>query len=122
MVFDERTQGRVRMMPLDVGEPEEMRERLRSYLATLPISQDISEAWVEAACTGVSHAGQAFTRLQGYMVNALEDGAPGVPDDTGCAALWRLAAWLGADTQTLATLPLGPALMRQSMASERSPL
>ena len=119
MVFDERTQGRVRMMPLDVSGPEEIRARLRSYLAVLGVQTDLAEAWVEKAADGVSHGGQAFLKLQGCLAEALAAQAPGIEDASGCAALWRLSAWLATDARALATLPLLPPLTRQSMASER---
>lgn len=119
MVFDERAQGRVRMMPLDVSGPEEIRARLRSYLAALGVPPDLADAWVEKAAEGASHGGQAFLKLQDCMSNALLAQAPGVEDASGCAALWRLSAWLSADVRRLATLPLLPPLTRQSMASER---
>jgi len=119
--FDERMQGRVvGMMPLDVSGPLEMRERLRSYLATLSFPPELYEAWVETACEGASHAGQAFARLQERMANHLAESAASVPHDARCVALWRLSVWLNADADVLATSSLGPPFTRQSMASERT--
>lgn len=109
------------MMPLEVTDPEEMRARLRAYLGALAVPEDRWQSWVEAACEGVQHAGQAFERLRGFMVRDLAERAPAVPDNPESAALWRLSAWLQADPVILASLPVVPPLMRQSMASERSP-
>lgn len=119
VVFDERTQGRVRMMPLDVMGADDIRARLRSYLTALGVAPAVCEAWVEQAAEGTSHCGQAFVRLQACMAAALGDQAPGLEDASGCAALWRLSAWLATDAQALAALQLSPPLSRQSMASER---
>ncbi len=119
MVFDERAQGRVRMMPLDVSGPEEIRARLRSYLAVLGVPSDLADVWVKKAAEGASHGGQAFLKLQDCMSDALVAQAPGVEDASDGAALWRLSVWLSADACSLATLPLSPPLTRQSMASER---
>ena len=107
------------MMPLDVSEPEEIRDRLRSYLLSLCVAQELSESWVERASEGAVQAGQAFVRLQECMAAHVAGNARGTQDETGCAALWRLSAWLHADAQALASLPLEPPLTRQSMASER---
>ncbi|HUW97292.1 MAG TPA: hypothetical protein VMV40_00415 [Acidiferrobacter sp.] len=121
MDFDDRMQGRVTdMMPFDVSGPLEMRARLRSYLATLSFPPELYEAWVEAACEGASHAGQAFARLQERLANQLTQGAADMPDDGQCGALWRLSVWLHTDASVLTDLSLAPPLMRQSMASERT--
>ena len=119
MVFDERTQGRVRMMPLDVSGAEEIRTRLRSYLTVLGVAPDLCEAWVEKAADGASHGGHAFLKLKDCMADALAAQGSGIEDLSGCAALWRLSAWLATDARALATLPLSPPLTRQPMASER---
>jgi len=119
VVGDERSQGRVRMMPLDVTDPVEMRERLRAYLFAFPDPQDLWASWVEEACEGADHAGQAFARLRSRMVQDLAKRAPHVSDNKECAAFWRLCAWLQADPGVLAARPLVPPLTRQSMASER---
>ncbi|MHB1513234.1 MAG: hypothetical protein ACYCTF_10570 [Acidiferrobacter sp.] len=120
MVVDERTQRRVRVMPLDVAEPAEIRERLRAYLAALGVDEGLSEHYIKEACEGASLAGAAFARLRDLLVADLAKSAPGVSDDVESAALARLALWLSADAATLATLPLTPPLTRQSMASERT--
>lgn len=119
VVFDERTQGRVRMMPLDVGGPEEIRSRLRSYLTALGVASDLCETWVEKAAEGTSHGGQAFLKLQDLMADALATPGSGTEDLSGCAALWRLSVWLSTDARALSALVLSPPLIRQSMASER---
>ena len=119
MVIDERTQRRVRIMPLDVAEPAEIQGRLRAYLAALGVDEGSSEHYVEEACEGASHAGVAFARLRDLLIADLAKSAPGVSDDPESAALARLSIWLSADAAALATLPLTPPLTRQSMASER---
>lgn len=116
---DERTHRRVRMMPLDVVEPAEIRTRVRAYLAILGFDAARAEAWVQQACEGAASGGEAFTRLRAMLVAELASQAPQVTDDPECAALARLSVWLHAEPARLATLPLTPPLTRQSMASER---
>lgn len=136
VVFDKRIQGRVRMIPLDVSEPQEIRERLRAYLLALGAPQDLCEDWVEAASAGVSHGGEAFARLRERMASGQDTRTPIADPPEGpqsstfeisgsekdsCTALWRLSTWLQTDAQALVHLCLGPAVQRQSMASERLP-
>ncbi len=119
VVVDERMQRRVRVMPLDVAEPAEIRGRLRAYLTALGVDEGLSEHYITEACEGVTHAGAAFARLRDLLVADLARSGAGVSDDPESAALARVSIWLSVDAVTLATLPLTPPLTRQSMASER---
>ncbi len=107
------------MMPLDVSDRAEIEARMRAYLTILSVPEEQALAWVREACEGASHAGQAFRALQARFEAEVRDKTPSIPDETGCAALWRLSAWLKAPPEALATIPLAPPLTRQSMASER---
>ncbi|WP_297447133.1 hypothetical protein [Acidiferrobacter sp.] len=119
MTIDERTRRRVRMIPLDVAEPAEIRGRLCAYLAILGVERVHAEAWAQKACEGAVSGGEAFARLREILVADLAARAPNVADDPECAALARLSIWLRVKPATLATLPLTPPLTRQPMASER---
>lgn len=116
---DERTHRRVRMIPLDVAEPAEIRGRVRAYLAVLGVDGARAEAWAQQVCEGAASGGEAFARLRDTLVAELAARAPQVTDDPECAALARLSAWLHVEPVKLATLPLMPPLTRQPMASER---
>ena len=108
------------MIPLDVAEPAEMRERVRAYLVVLGFDAARAEDWARQACEGAASAGAAFARLRAMLVAELAAHAPNVDDDPECAALARLSVWLHAEPMRLASLPLTPPLARQPMASERA--
>ncbi len=115
VAVDDRLQGRVRIIPLDISDPEVIRERLTAYLEALGMSAQESAPWVACATEGAAYGGQAFVRLQELMATHAAGGA----DEVARAARFRLALWTGMPETALAAFLSVLPLCRQPMAPER---
>ena len=107
-------------MPLRVEERQLIRTRLRVYLESLEVPEELIAAWISEAGEGAVNGDEAFLRLQEIM--ARQEAVAGTCADTVAAAgRFRLRLWLGAVGQRCATADIaaGPPLTRRSMASER---